>query len=93
MIQISINNISGCTYPVDVYIADIYGNNRNFIGTIATGPVPPTQYFNTTIPTIFDKANEVMLILVDANNCEKFNIVVCPTQTPTQSQTPTPTPT
>lgn len=34
MTQVRITNISGGTSPVDVYISDVYGNNKYLIGLI-----------------------------------------------------------
>jgi hypothetical protein len=75
--QIRITEISGGTYPIEVYIADVYGNNQTNLGTINSGPVPPTQTYNSTIPSIFNTAPEIMLKLVDANGCEIFKILDC----------------
>ena len=77
MTQIRIDEISGGTYPISVYIADVYGNNRSLLGTIGTGPVPPIVEYNTVIPTIFNTAPEIMLLLVDDNDCEVFKILDC----------------
>ena len=77
MTQITITDISGGTYPISVYIADVYGNNSYLLGTISPGPVPPTVYYNTVIPTIFNTAPEIMLLLVDGNDCEIFKILDC----------------
>jgi hypothetical protein len=77
MTQITITDISGGTYPISVYIADVYGNNRYLLGTINSGPVPPTVNYNTVIPTIFNTAPEIMLLLVDDNDCEIFKILDC----------------
>jgi hypothetical protein len=87
MTLVRIDSISGVTYPVDVYVADVYGNNRTFLANISSGPVPPELSY-TTLPPLFDNAPAVMIIVIDANNCEKFEIVNC-----TISETPTPTPT
>jgi hypothetical protein len=57
-----------------VFVADIYGNNRTIIGTV-TSPVPPQVIFDVTIPPIFNGADKIMLILVDANGCEVFKIL------------------
>lgn len=102
MSKIQIDLISGVTYPVDLYVSDVYGNNKTFVSTITSGPVPPIIDF-TTLPAIFNTAPSVMITMVDANLCEKFEIVECqslpiltPTPTPTitpTSLTPTPTPT
>ena len=93
MVQIRITNISGGTYPIDVYISDVYGNNQSYLTRIESGPVPPTLFYTANIPPIFDTAPEIMLKLVDANGCEMFEIIPCtgPTPTPTPTITPTPT--
>lgn len=77
MTQIRIDNITGGTYPISVYIADHYGNNKTLIGTINPGPVPPTVSYNSTIPSIFSTAPQIMLILVDSLGCEIFHILDC----------------
>ena len=76
MIQIRITEISGGTLPISVYLSDIYENNQTLLGTI-TSAVPPTQTYNSTIPAIFETAPEIMLTLVDANNCKVFKILNC----------------
>lgn len=81
MTQVLINYISGGTFPIDVYIADKYGNNKTLIGSVSSGPVPPVIKFNVTIPSIFNTAEIVMLILSDTNNCEVFKLLECPDQT------------
>jgi hypothetical protein len=100
MSKIQIDLISGVTYPVDLYVSDVYGNNKTFVSTITSGPVPPVIDF-TSLPSIFNTAPAVMITMIDANSCEKFEIAVCeslpvgtPTPTPSMTQTPvTPTPT
>ncbi len=77
MTQVRITEISGGTYPISVYISDLYGNNQTLLGTISAGPVPPTVEYNTVIPPIFATAPEIMLKLVDNNNCEVFKILSC----------------
>jgi hypothetical protein len=77
MRQVRITLISGTTYPINVFIADVYGNNRFLLGTILTGPVPPTVTYNTVIPSIFNTAPEVMLLMVDSEGCETFKILEC----------------
>jgi len=77
MIQVRITDISGSTaYPFSVYISDVYGNNQTLLGTISS-VVPPTVEYNTVIPLIFNTAPEIMLKLVDGNNCEIFKILQC----------------
>lgn len=77
MKQITIDSISGVVYPVNVYIADVFGNYKTFLGEITTGPVPPNVVYNYTIPPIFQTAPEVMVIIEDANLCETFEILLC----------------
>ena len=77
MTQVRITDISGGTYPINVYIADVYGNNQTLLGTINPGPVPPIVEYNTVIPPVFNTAPQIMLLLTDANNCSVFKILDC----------------
>lgn len=76
MVQVRIDFITGATFPVDVYISDVYGNYQTLIGTI-TSAVPPEVDFNTSIPAIFQTAPQIMLTLVDSNGCSIFKILDC----------------
>lgn len=77
MVQVRLDFISGASYPVSVFIADVYGNNKSLLGTIASGPVPPDVNYNSVIPTIFQTAPQIMLILEDSSNCSIFKILDC----------------
>lgn len=77
MVQVRIEGISGATYPISVFIADYYGNNQTLIGTISSGPVPPQVSYNTSIPSLFYTAPQIMLILRDATGCETFQLLDC----------------
>lgn len=77
MNQIRIQGITGGTFPITVYIADSFGNNRYQLAIIDPGPVPPPVTYNTIIPDLFDGVPQIMLILVDANGCERFEILPC----------------
>jgi len=77
MVQVRIDLITGSTYPISVYVADVYGNNKSLVGTIAAGPVPPEISFNSTIPSIFSSAPQIMLILEDSAGCSVFKILDC----------------
>ena len=77
MVQVRIEGISGATYPISVFIADYYGNNQTLIGTIYSGPVPPQVNYNTSIPSLFYTAPQIMLILRDATGCETFQLLDC----------------
>ena len=77
MRQVRITEISGGTYPINIYISDVYGNNQTLLGTINTGPVPPIIEYNTVIPSIFNTAPEIMLTLTDNNGCSIFKLLQC----------------
>ena len=77
MTQIRITEITGGTYPIDVYISDVYGNYQTLLGTIDPGPVPPIVEYNTVIPSIFNTAPEIMLTLTDDNGCSIFKLLQC----------------
>lgn len=77
MNQVRITEISGGTFPISVYISDVYGNNQTLLGTINSGPVPPTVTYNSVIPSIFNTAPEIMLRLIDDNGCDVFKILQC----------------
>jgi hypothetical protein len=78
MTQVRITEISGGTYPISVYIADVYGNNQTLLGTISSDPgFPPNVEYNTTIPSIFQTAPQIMLMMVDSNGCVVFKILDC----------------
>ena len=77
MTQVRITEISGGTYPISIYIADVYGNNNTLLGTISSGPVPPVVEYNTVIPSIFQTAPQIMLTLTDSNDCQVFKILDC----------------
>lgn len=88
MRQIIITEISGATYPVNVYVSDIFGNNQTFLGSI-NSVVPPYVTYNVEIPSIFDTAPEVLLTMVDQNNVQFFKVLECSVTTPTPTPTPT----
>jgi len=71
MVQVRLDFISGASYPVSVYIADVYGNNKSLLGTINPGPVPPQISYNSSIPS------KIMLILEDSVGCSLFKILDC----------------
>jgi hypothetical protein len=77
MIQIRITEITGGTFPVSVYISDIYGNNQSLLGVINPGPVPPVVKYSSVVPAIFEDVPIIMLKLVDINGCEIFKNLPC----------------
>lgn len=75
--QVRITEISGSTaYPISVYISDIYFNYETLLGTINSA-VPPVVEYNTTLPSIFQTAPQIVLTLIDDNNCQVFKILDC----------------
>ena len=77
MKQVRITEISGSTaYPINVYISDIYFNYETLLGTI-NDVVPPVVEYNTTLPSIFQTAPQIVLTLIDDNNCQVFKILDC----------------
>lgn len=77
MTQVRITEISGSTaYPINVFISDIYLNYQTLIGTI-NNVVPPVVEYNTVIPAIFQTAPQIVLTLIDNNNCEVFKVLDC----------------
>ena len=77
MTQVTITEISGGTYPINVYISDIFGEHKSLLGSINAGPVPPTVDYNNIIPPIFNTAPAIMLTLIDNNGCEVFKVLDC----------------
>ena len=77
MKQVRITEISGSTaYPISVYISDIYFNYETLLGTINSA-VPPVVEYNNTLPSIFQTAPQIVLTLIDDNNCQVFKILDC----------------
>jgi len=77
MTQVRITEISGSTaYPISVFISDIYFNYQTLLGTI-NDVVPPVVEYNTVIPTIFQSAPQIVLTLIDSNDCQVFKVLDC----------------
>ena len=75
MTVLQITGLTGGTVPLDVFVADYYGNNKTYIGQITDQTVPPTlQYYPTSI---FNTSPVIMVILVDINGCETIKIIDC----------------
>lgn len=70
MTEIILSDISGVT-PIDVYIADYSGNNKEFLATI-NGDIslPITS-------TTFNTMTNIMIIFSGSDGCENFKIVDC----------------
>lgn len=76
MIQVTLDDISGTTYPVDVYISDYYGNNKELLGTITGYTQLPVEYVLSP-PSIYINTPQFKLILEDSINCEKITTNTC----------------
>ena len=74
MTQIEIIGISGVTLPYELYACDIYGNQCVFIGSGDTVP-PPSVFF--TLPSQFDTAPAIGILMIDNNGCERFYVGYC----------------
>lgn len=77
MTRVEITNVTGNT-PIDVYIADYYGNNQYFLGTITgntINPVPPTVFYYPS--GVFDTAPIITLKLIDSEGCEDVQYIEC----------------
>ena len=104
MTSIQITDISGLTFPYNIYVCDVFGNQCILVATVNTN-VPPTNQIY--LPPLFNTAPAVGVKII-SHDCEKFEIVYCwlvltktptptptitPTVTPSNTQTPTVTPT
>lgn len=74
MTQIRISNLSG-TVPINIYVADVYGNNKSLIGQITGKTELSSPIIYQYPPSIFDEAPSIMLILSDSRNVEKYKIL------------------
>ncbi len=70
--RLTIQSITG-TSPYDFYVCDIYENNCFLLGTISTAT--PDQIF--ALPTLFNYAPQIMIKMIDANDCEIKKIISC----------------
>lgn len=75
MTRVEILAVTGTT-PINVYVSDYFGNNETLIYTILSGDTipPPT---GATLPSAFATAPAILLKLVDANGCEKIQLLEC----------------
>ena len=92
MTSIILTNITGLTYPYDIYVCDVYGNNCGYVAKVISS-IPPT--IEIVLPPPFDMAPAVGIKIITSDKCERFRIIDCiyitPTPTPTPTHTPTPT--
>lgn len=74
MTQIEISKITGGSGPFTIYACNVYQEQCVLISTIYT-PISP--YILITLPPQFDYAPAVGILVVDSNNCERFEVGVC----------------
>lgn len=74
MTQIEVWQISGGTAPFNLYACDVYQEQCILIATIYD-PVPPQVII--TLPQQFDFAPAIGILVVDGNDCERFEVGVC----------------
>ena len=72
--SIILNTIIGLTYPYDIYVCDVYGNNCGYISQINT-PVPASV--EIVLPPPFNMAPAIGFKLIDSTGCEKFGVLPC----------------
>jgi hypothetical protein len=87
MNNVTISSITGLVPPFSAYCCNVYGNQCVYIGTITTTPI------TLTLPSQFNMAPAVGILLIDSTGCERFETFVCYQPSPSMTQTPTPTPT
>lgn len=87
MILITLTGITG-TAPYVISICDV---TKTYCYGVYTGT--PTLPLTIQVPSQLSTANQVLLDVVDSQNCNYFQIISCipPSATPTQTPTPTPT--
>lgn len=74
MTQIEITKITGGSGPFTIYACDVYQEQCILVATIYT-PIPP--HITITLPSQFDYAPAVGILVVDSDNCERFEVGVC----------------
>jgi hypothetical protein len=96
MTSIILNSITGLTYPYDIYVCDVYGNNCGYITQINTS-VPSSV--EIVLPPPFNTSPAVGIKIITSDGCVRFRVIDCiyltptPSITPTNTITPTVTPT
>lgn len=74
MTSIILNSITGLTYPYDIYVCDVYGNNCGYISQINT-PVPASV--EIVLPPPFNMAPAVGIKIITSDGCERFKVIDC----------------
>jgi hypothetical protein len=74
MTSIILNSISGLTYPYDVYVCDVYGNNCGYIAQINTNVPSPLEI---VLPIPFNFAPAVGIKIITSDGCVRFRVFNC----------------
>jgi surface protein len=74
MTTIDITNIIGLSYPYDIYVCDIYGENCVLVSTVFTS-IPPSN--TILLPPQFSTSPSVGIKVITLDGCERFKIVDC----------------
>ena len=74
MTSITLNTITGLTYPYTIYVCNVYGNDCILISTVTTS-VPPIN--EILLPPPFDMAPAVGIKIITSDGCERFKIIDC----------------
>lgn len=79
MTSITLINISGLTYPYDIYVCNVYGNNCGYISQVNSS-IPPT--IEIVLPPPFNMSPAVGIKIITSDGCERFKIIDCINVTP-----------
>lgn len=74
MTSITLSNINGLTYPYDIYVCDVYGNNCGYIAQVNSS-IPPT--IEIVLPPPFDLSPSVGIKIITSDGCERFKVINC----------------
>jgi hypothetical protein len=74
MTSITLNSIIGLTYPYDIYVCDVYGNNCDYIVQINTS-VPSSV--EVVLPPQFNMSAAVGIKIITSDKCERFRVIDC----------------
>jgi surface protein len=74
MTSIFLNSIIGLTYPYDVYVCDVYGNNCGYVVQINVSVPSPVE---VVLPPQFNMSPAVGIKIITSDGCERFKIIDC----------------
>jgi len=79
MSQVQITNISG-TAPFEIYVCDFTYTYCEYVATISNIVYIPYSF---ELPSNFTNVNNLIIKIVDNNNCISFQNVTCQLPSPT----------